>query len=482
LNARHTGNFTEAVELLRKVRKLSGQGDPLEAAAAIADLEAYLATARRLKNEATFYRNAGRFEQAHALLAELMAGYANSPEAHGVGLPVLINSEPPKARILLGGKPVRIGTDNVHVKAETPFVLDLPPDVEVELTLELDGYVRKQLQVRGSKQQTIHARLSRSVDQATILPFELVQPLATDGSRIFAPLASGRVAALDAASLEVDWIRELPELADAVGPATAADGRLLVPVSLNKLVLLSPEDGLLLGELEVPGRPDSQAVSSGDRVAVRTMGGGVAVGPLSGPALALLALPSAVTSGPVALKDGRFAVGCQDGKVWICAGNGSLTSLFNPSQASGKATALLASGEMLLMGDEAGSVHVFEAGRPDRVETIAALPGRPITTIATAGRAIIAGNGSGFARIDLDRLEVTATVSDGNLTVLGSSESQIVSSREDGLILLHRAEGLEEIGRFDAEAGLHLSGLLLGERAVFPAGGGKVVAIFLPRR
>ena len=482
LNARHTGNYTEAVELLRKVQLLSGGKDPLDSQTAIADLEQYLATARRLRSEATFYRNAGRFEEAHARLTELMAGYSNSPEAGDVGLPVRVTSEPSRARILLNGQPVRIGTENFHVEAETPFVLDLPHEAEVNVTLVLDGHASTTLGVNGTEQSTIHVRLPRKVDQETILPQEVVQPLAADGSRVFAALASGRVVALSEDTLEVAWIRELPELADVAGPLSLVDGMLAVPVSLKKLIMLDPEDGRLLKEYALSGRPESRAVVSADRIAICTAGGELATGPVDGSELQTLALPTPISAGPEALEGGRFVVGCEDGKVWICAPGGSMTSMLNPSSVAGAATALRVLGASILMGDSAGVLHHFQQERSGRVDSVELFPGRPLRSIDPHERFVIAGDGNDLVRLDLDRLTVGAPATLGRLSLSSAPGAYIVAATLDGIIHVMDRTTLEERGQFSAQAEVTLPGLLTGERALFPASGGKVVGIFFPRR
>ncbi|MFH0944925.1 MAG: PQQ-binding-like beta-propeller repeat protein [Planctomycetota bacterium] len=482
LNARHTGNYTEAVELLRKVQMLSGGQDPLDSRTAIADLEQYLATARRLKSEATFYRNAGRFEEAHARLIELMAGYSNSPEAGGVGLPVRVTSEPSRARILLNGKPVRIGTENFHVEAETPFVLDLPYDAEMDVTLTFDGYASRTLSVKGTDQPAIHVYLPRRVDQETILPQEVVQPLVRDGSRVFAALASGRVAALSEETLEVEWIRELPELADVAGPPSVVGGMLAVPVSLKKLIMLDPDDGRPLTEISLPGRPVSRAVVSADRVALCTAGGVLATGPVCGSELLTQTLPTPISTGPEALEGGRFVVGCEDGKVWICAPDGSVTSLLNPSRVGGAATALRTFGNSVLMGDSSGVLHHFRLGQSGQVDSIKLFQGRSLRSIDPHGRFVVAGDGENLVRLDLEKLTVDSVAFGGKLSLSPAPGPYVVAATPDGIIHVLDRTTLEERGHFSAQAEISLPGLLTGERALFPASGGKVVGIFFPRR
>ncbi|MFG0319805.1 MAG: DUF4388 domain-containing protein, partial [Planctomycetota bacterium JB042] len=288
--ARHHGDLERARELLQKALDLTGPDDPLGVRTAIGELDDYLGSARRLKSEAQFFRNAGRFEEAHARISALALEYPSAPDAREVKLPVRVTSDPPRARVFVDGRPVTIGDDRFRVVAETPFVVDLAPDREVEVRLELDGYAPATRRLRATDRPEVSIPLPRRPERNTILPADAAWPLATDGSVVVAALRGGRVAALDVGSLEARWIRKVDDLRDICAPPAVFDGVIAVPVGPDRIVLLDSRGGTA-GSMSVPGRPVGRPVRAGDRVAVATAGGGLAVGRY-GQALAAVDLPA----------------------------------------------------------------------------------------------------------------------------------------------------------------------------------------------
>ncbi|MBI4879232.1 MAG: DUF4388 domain-containing protein [Planctomycetes bacterium] len=482
LGARHTGNYREAVDLLKKALALSGREDPFEVQEAIDSLEQYLAAASRLQSEATFFRNAGQFEEAHCRLRELIQDYPNAPEAADVRLPVRVSSSPAKARVFVDGQPVRIGMESSYVHAETPFVLDLPSKGDVEIALTRDGYVRAQSRVKAADQASLHFDLARCADLETILPFEVMQPAAFDGDIVVLALASGRVAALDAASFAVRWMRELPDLAEATAAPVLFGDRIAVPTTERKLLNLDRASGQTIGEVALPGRPAGRAAFSGAMVAIALEGGGLALGPaLGGEALPLLTLPAPVSAGPVAIGGGRFAVGCEGGKVWICAPDRSLTALRNPGPAAGRVSALATQGDLLFYGDEAGALHVFRIQKAEHLASVAALDGRPVLEISADARLPVVGGGGRLAAVDLAAARVVAT-REGGLRLAEGGGSCVAAASADGTVLVLSRARLEEAARFSGDARITQQGVVQDGRGVFAAGTGKVIGLFCESR
>ncbi len=482
LGARHTGNYREAADLLKKALALSGGEDPFEVQQAIESLEQYLTAASRLKNEAAFFRNAGQFEEAHGRLRVLLEEYPNAPEAADVRLPVRITSSPAKARVFLDGQPVRIGVESSYVHAETPFVLDLPSKGDVEIALARDGFVRAQSRVKAVDQASLHFALARCADLETILPFEVVQPAALDRDSVVLALASGRVAALDAASFAVKWMRELPDLAEATAAPVLAGDRIAVPTTERKVLFLDRASGQTTGERALPGRPASRVAFSGAMIAVALEGGALALGPIEGgEALPLVTLPAQVSAGPVGLGGGRFAVGCEGGKVWICAPDRSLTALRNPAQAAGRVSALAAHGDLLLYGDEAGALHAFRLPQAEHLASVPALAGRPILEISGDARLPVVGGGGRLATVDLAAARVVASA-EGGLRLAEGGGPNIAAAGQDGTVLVLSRARLEEAARFSGDAPIALQGVVQGGRCVFAAASGKVIGLFCESR
>ncbi len=484
LSARHTGNFAEAVNLLKKALDLSGDTDPFEIRAAIDALTEYLSAARRIRSEATFYRRAGRFDESHERLVELAKRYANSPEARHLTLPVQVTSDPDQARIIVDGEHVRIGEDGSYVDAETPFVIDLPAAQPVNLTLTRAGYADVSVSFHAIERSSLDVRLPRRPDRVTILPSEVIHPLVADGSRAIAVLRGGRVSALRADSLEVAWSHEFTDLREAAGPPAVEGGEVWIPVTGNAIVRLDAVTGRPRGETATPGRPVSPPRFSNDRVAVRLDGGDLAVGPRSGP-LARITPPSSVSSGPAALSGGRFVVGCQDGRVWICGADGSLTAVLRLDPVDGAVTAIAVRADDVLVGTQSGAMVLIDTAagatseRSDPTARVELETRSPVSEIRVDGRAVAATSGDQIVLVDLERPGVVARCD--RVSTLGDGGGGVFAAGSpNGVIRIFSSKDLREIGTFSAEAPINVAGVVTGGRGVFAAQGGRVVGILCP--
>lgn len=480
VNARHTGNYAEALELLRRAEGLSGANDPFELEAAIESLEAYLGAARRLKSEAAFYRNAGRFEEAHQRLAELLEKYSSSPEALDVLMPVRITSQPERARILVEGEPVRVGGDRFHVDAETPFVLDLPHGSEVELTLGLDGYAPLTRRVRGEDQTSLELHLARRPDRITAVSDQVMFDLTGQGDQVFACLGAGRIVALDATTLETNWVRELPDLAEATAAPAVANGLLLVPVSMRAIELLDLLDGSQRGTVSLPGRPASAPATDGDGFAVLLDGGGIAVGELPNGFVEHLQPESPVSVGPVALGGSRYAVGCEDGTLWIGSTDGSLEAVDGFDGSAGSIHSVAAAGDRLVVAAAGGRLHLLRLPDCEQVTTWGDESGQPAALLTAVGQFLVAVQPDRMFVFDLEDLSVRASL-DQTFSLAACSERQVAVMGEDDAVLLFSLPDLALRGRF-ARTGPDLPrGVIVADRTVLP-GPGEIIGIFPPSR
>lgn len=480
LAARHSGDWGKAAELLQKARQLTGAEDLLDLDGALKEIEQYLAEARRLKSEAYFYRRAGRFAEAHARLLQLVETYPNTGVAREVELPVMIESEPRRARIILNGQPVTIGGDGFMVHAETPFVLDLPYGRLARVELEADGFARAMADVDPTVSDTVRLVLPSNVTSETIMPHRVIAPMATDGLAIVVPMERGRVGLLDAMSMSSYWTRELPDLADVTNTPALLGDEVVVPVSLNRLLWLSRSSGATLRHVDLPGRPVTSPVRAGSRIAVGYDGDGVAI--VDGSArVATVTLPSARRCGPVALQDGRFAVGCTDGRVWLLGQDGSLTALVSGERAAAEVTALATVDERLLSADANGVLRIFDPRSGAVIATIPTSLGMAVDRIDVQDGIAVVQGAAGMAAVRLVDHAETGVVR-GDLLLAAGGSTLIAAARHNGEILVLERAHLNAVAHYSAGAPIQQPGCVSGGRAFFVSADNKVVGIFCQRR
>lgn len=486
LNARHGGNYAEAARLLRKAAGLSGKDDPLAIQAAVADVEEYLGAARRLKSEAVFFRNAGRLEQSHARLVELLERFPHSPDAHDVLLPVNVTSDPPRARILVDGEPVRIGDDQNFLEAETPFVLDLPADRAIVIAVAAPGRAALEREVHAKSGSAVHIEIPRQPDLAAILTAELAQPLAADRDTVLAVLHGGRLTALEPTTLAARWSIALPDLAELAAPPAVDAGEILAPLTVNALAVLDARTGTILRQVALPGRASGTPVRCGGRLAVAIDGGRLAAGPgVAGQVeLAEVALPAALVAGPVALSSGKFAVACSDGSVWVCGNDGGLAML-RGGAAPAAYTALAAAGDEVLAGDQAGRLHRFDVAGGIETSVADVLGGHAIRSIEVFGARVVVAGGDQLALFD--RSAGSVLVRRGAVACLFPGTGEVLAAAEsDGLVHVYDRDTLAPVASYAGSragaGGAVRCGTSAGDRVYFADEAGRVMGIFCQRR
>lgn len=476
LAARHGGDYRKSLMLLRRAAELSGTDDPLELGDAIESLEEYLAGAARLRTEAGFYRTAGRVDEAHARLVELLEKFPSAPECESLTLPVTIDSEPRGAEIRLDGRPLRIGDDKSSVMAETPFVVDFPHGHAVDIELVRDGFAPYALRIDPRADHRLFVDLPRRPELEAMLSHDVAQPFVFSDERVFAALSSGRIAALDSRSLEVRWTRELPNLAEACAPMRVDGDRLLVPTTQRRLAALSIQDGSIVYEIELPEKPESQPVRSGDEIAVRCAGGRLAVGPANAKLLETVNLPSPATLGPVVLTGGRLAVACEDGRVWVRSRDGSLAALRGFELPMGRVTALAADDATLWLGDENGAFFVFDGATQQHRCSLRVFDGSPIESISIDATQPAIGSLGKIAVVDCNENRVRATSDDG-LTLIDAPGPLLAAVGDDGTIRILERSDMHLLASFACGEKLLPFGGVDRSRAYFAGLGGRVLGV-----
>lgn len=476
LSARHDGDWERALEMLRAARGLEGEEDPLGLDEAIGELEDYLAAARRLAYEAEILRDAGRFEQAHAKWLALLDGYPNAPQAREARLPVLLDSEPRRARILLEGEPLRLEAGGSAIPAETPFVVDLEPGRPVDVSFVLEGYRPARVRLRPEERARVEVRLSRLADVSADLGARVLQPPALDGREAAFALERGTVVVLDAQTLAEKRRIELPGLHDVTAPPAIWSGVVAAPAGALGLLLFD-RTGRPAGGMRLPGRAAGAPVRSGPFVCVRLEGGGVAFGRY-GLDLSVVPLPAAATAGPAALSGGRFAVGDRSGRVWIVSEEGTKPLAIGLPLALGVAS-LAVEGDVVLLGDGAGGVFAVEAeGGAERFSRPSVFA-RPVVQVVACGGLVGAATDEEFVWLDGETGQPLARLRGTYRAVEGADQPTVVA--EDGRIDVFDREGRWLESRSAGEGPL-VGASASGDTVVAASPAGEVWTIFLPRR
>jgi tetratricopeptide (TPR) repeat protein/outer membrane protein assembly factor BamB len=476
LNARHGGDIETARRLLKRALELAGDGDPLGIAAGVAELDAYVEQATRLRNEATFFRNAGRFEDAHARLLEAIENYPNAPGMRDVTLPVLIDSEPTRARIRVDGVDPSLSSGNASLVAETPFVLDLPYTNPVTVELASPGFVPLHIELDAKSSARVTRRLPRLPDREAVLPLTASFAAAADAALVVVPQEQGRLCALSPSTLETRFSVDLPDLAGATASPTVTAQGVWVPVTGSKLLRLDRTDGHVTQTLVLPTRGVSAPAVAGNAIALALDDGGIAV--CQGTNVRYVGVDSGVAFGPYPSGD-RFALVSNAGRVWVLSQGGGLTALPDATFGTGAVRAFAVEGSTLFVGTSDGALFAFDATRLEKTATIPVFPGRPVMAIAADARFPVVESQGRLASVDLQ--QKTARVVELDARVAGGNAARVAAASSDGLIHVLDRKTLQPLGLFSADAPIDMRGACAGSFAVFSAAKGKVVGVLLDR-
>ncbi|MBK6940580.1 MAG: DUF4388 domain-containing protein [Planctomycetes bacterium] len=477
LSARHGGDFESARRLLKRALELAGDGDPLGIAAGVTELDEYIDQAARLRNEATFFRNAGRFEDAHARLLEAVEHYPNAPGMRDLTLPVLVDSEPSRARIRVDGVDLELSSGGGSLAAETPFVLDLPHAKSVTVELTSNGFVPLRVEIDAKSAARVTRRLPRLADREAVLPLSAAFAAAADSALVVVPQEQGRVCALSPSTLETRWTVDLPDLAGATASPTVTAQGILVPVTGSKLLRLDRADGHVLQTIELPARGCGSPAVAGNAIALALEDGAVAV--CQGGSARHVAVDSGIEFGPHPIAGDRFALVSRSGRVWILTQGGGLTAVPDATFGEGAVRAFAVDGSTLFVGTGDGALFAFDAIRLERTATIPVFPGRAVTAIAPHAEFPVIESQGRVASVDL--ATKTARVIELDVRIAHGTGARVPAAAADGLIHVLDRRTLETLGLFSGDAAIEMRGTCAGSFAVFSAAKGKVVGVLLDR-
>jgi len=261
----------EVAELIEKAEKMEREGNLEEAiglydgalkiakedAQAIQDivkenvekkietLQRYLSDAKDLHKEADSAIKAGTMETAFNKMRELLDRFPHSPEAKRAVLPLIVETDPPGAKVLVNG---------VMQEGVTPLVFYRKPNSLVQLTLRFYGYKDEIVSMVDDRQARISVKLQKvPIWSLKLKDVRIISPVVTDGRRVFVTNVRGSIIALEAAEGRVLWEYKLQKrLSQFLYEVSSLNDDLLVVASTDKVLhLIEKERGSLFGQCNI---------------------------------------------------------------------------------------------------------------------------------------------------------------------------------------------------------------------------------------
>lgn len=366
----------------------------------------------------------GDSETGWRVLRELESQFPDLPLARLVRVPLSIESRPPGAQVLIGNQ----------VVGKTPLVVAYEPNQTTTIHVDLDGYEREVLHVRGNERGTLKATLTRRPDWSHTAPGAITQSATiTDGNLAVCVDRTGQVFGLRLSSGELAWQVTTDDLS----------GLLMQPAVIDKTVFIASVDGTLRALHASSGKPrwsrndlatETAPVVVDGTLFLATREGRVhAINPENGSTIFTAKLGAAPT-GTLAC-DGRVIVAVTSG--------GDLVAL--DSRDGGerwrRALGKVSPGEpaladnLALVASEEGIVYAFDLadGKPRWSTRLADLTAN--APVAFGASLFIAGNDQ-LHRLNLRSGKVDKSVPIGEpITTLARSNNRILVGTARGSVL-----------------------------------------------
>ncbi len=273
--AQNLDGALEAVESVRKAVAECGDADDLAWAEqnklekSYIELRDYLANAAALERSARDKMRDGKWQLARKDLIDLVRSYNLARAARGVKLPVLIESRPAGAELLLAGAPVMVEREGKSVAATTPVILQVPPNVAEDYELRLSGFETRLVRVEPQGADTVAVALTPSPDRR--FRFEEV---ATGGPSVGAGyvgvgLRSGKIALSDTQGTQrVTLVLNLPGLSELSGNVAFSTSRVVFRTNEGHLACHNLADGerMWIAELARGKAPEHDPLIQDGRV------------------------------------------------------------------------------------------------------------------------------------------------------------------------------------------------------------------------
>ncbi len=121
----------------------------------IRDLETYISTAAALSRTARTKLDNGQWQAARADLQKLVKDFSMTRRAQSAELPVMIETRPAGAEILLGGKPLTKKDAGMDVSVRTPALVFIKPGATVAYELRHEGFETLRAEVSSTRDDVV---------------------------------------------------------------------------------------------------------------------------------------------------------------------------------------------------------------------------------------------------------------------------------------------------------------------------------------
>jgi outer membrane protein assembly factor BamB/tetratricopeptide (TPR) repeat protein len=248
-----------AIEGVRKAVAECGDGVDLAWAEQVkleksyVELRDYLANAAALERAAREKTRDGNWQLARKDLLELVRSYNLARAARGVKLPVLIESRPPGAELLQGGRPVLIEQDGRSEAVRTPVLWQATPTASEEFELRLPGFEPAPLRIEPQATDTVTVALTPSPDRRFRFETMAVGGPSLGAGFVGVGLRSGKIALSDTqGSQRLPLILNLPGLSELVGNVAFSTSRVVFRTNEGHLACHNLSDGERMWLAELP--------------------------------------------------------------------------------------------------------------------------------------------------------------------------------------------------------------------------------------
>lgn len=363
------GNLSAALDGLEQCKKLVFKaGMPKDyqwwrehnGEQAIIDLKNYMGLSEALYRRYRDARDEGNHEQARSHAIELCDKYELSSRARQIEVPVLIHSQPPKADIYRGERPLTIMQDGKHQQVHTPAVVYCPAHLRAVFELRKEGFSPTRISLDPLKQPRVTFKMSPTPGYITFTDPALTGCGAAHG-RAAVGLRGGKVGIvwLDDPSRRV--VGRLDGLAAVAGQPVVTAHHVIFASNFGHVVCHSLVTGRPEWEVKAPGQIEFDLVVNNDRVFVVNRAGGLlCLSGSKGGEIWSKSLDGLASGRPTTLGANKIVIGTQNGLVLVLnATNGSTLDKF--TVRSGISSQVVSSSNMLVFGTSDGRVRGLNA-------------------------------------------------------------------------------------------------------------------------
>lgn len=210
----------------------------------------YLAKSASLLVDVNNAWEAGEFKLARERALSLHRDYPFTPETKNCDVPILVESLPSGARVVIAGEP---WNDAAGRPAKTPVYVRIPFQAKTEIRLDRDGFESTKLVLEGRSKSPATASLNVLPQRVYAVSSEAATGMAVGRTAGFVGLRGGHIHAVDPRNGRAVWKRRLEGLDEIRGIPFVRGGRVFVGTRLGRMVAFEAGKGAELWNREVPG-------------------------------------------------------------------------------------------------------------------------------------------------------------------------------------------------------------------------------------